>query len=122
MIGAQLCVVTVIAKWVLLGKIKDGHHASGLSWNLRIFVVELGWKISYALFMNYFIDCTILSIVMYNLCGANVSYKTGIRFLQNMSPIHADLITIKNGVNLSNANLHPADPKDNKVLRNIVLE
>merc|ERR1719321_293693 len=120
-IGAQLVVYTVIAKWVLLGRLKDGHKASGLSWDLRTYVINWGWNISYSLFSSYWVDCTIFTVTCYNLFGANVSYKCGVRFLQNMAPHHADFITIEKGANLSNCQCHPGSPEDSKVLRPIVL-
>merc|ERR1719502_4843 len=121
-IGAQVLISTIILKWVLLGKLKDGHKASGVSWDLRTFVVNWGWNISYALFSSYWIDCTIFVISLYNVFGANVSYKCGIRFLQNMLPHHADFVTIKKGANMSNCVCHPSTAENSKVYKDIVLE
>merc|ERR1719321_1229839 len=73
-------------------------------------------------FLQYWIDCTWLSITVYRAFGANVSYKTGLRFMQNMGPHHADFVTIKDGANMSNAKCHPSTAEDRKVLKNIVLE
>merc|ERR1719191_2071398 len=78
--------------------------------------------LAYMFFLQYWIDCTLLTITLYRAFGANVSYRTGLRFLQNMGPHHADFITIKDGANMSNARCHPSTAENRKVLKNIVLE
>jgi len=120
--GALLTLWCIVFKWVFFGRLKDGFVASGVWWDLRVFCLSWWWSLAYMFFQQYWIDCTLLSITMYNCFGANVSYRTGLRFLQNMSPHHADFITIKNGANMSNARCHPATAEDRTILKNIVLE
>jgi len=121
-LGALLLVWTIAAKWIFFGRLKDGHVASGVWWDLRVYMLNWWYTLSYMFFLQYWIDCTLLAITVYNCFGANVSYKTGLRFLQNMSPHHADFITIKAGANMSNAKCHPSTAENRKVLKNIVLE
>merc|ERR1719281_1568596 len=111
-----------MAKWLLFGRLKDGHKTGGLWWDLRVYAICWWWSACYSFFLQWWIDSTLLAITVYRCFGADVSYKTGIRFLQNMSPHHADFITIKDGANMSNAGCHPATAMDSNVLRNIVLE
>jgi len=120
--GALLLAWSVVFKWVFFGKLKDGHVCNGLWWDLRVFMLNYWWNLCYMFFLQYWIDCTLLAITCYNLFGAKVSYKTGLRFLQNMNPWHADFMTVKDGANMSNAKLHPSTPEKNTVLKNIVLE
>jgi len=121
-LGALLLVWTIVAKWIFFGRLKDGHVTSGVWWDLRVYMLNWWYTLSYMFFSQYWLDCTLLAITVYNAFGANVSYKTGLRFLQNMSPHHADFITIKEGANMSNAKCHPSTAADRKVLKNIVLE
>ena len=81
-------------------------------WDHRVFMLNFWWTLCYMFFLQYWIDCTLLAITCYNAFGAKVSYKTGLRFLQNMNPWHADFMTIKDGSNMSNAKLHPATPEN----------
>jgi UDP-3-O-[3-hydroxymyristoyl] glucosamine N-acyltransferase len=120
--GALLLAWSVVFKWVFIGKLKDGHVCQGMWWDLRVFMLNYWWTLCYMFFLQYWIDCTLLAITCYNLFGAKVSYRTGLRFLQNMNPWHADFMTIKDGANMSNAKLHPSTPEKNNVLKNIVLE
>merc|ERR1719389_265449 len=120
--GALLLVWCVVFKWVTMGRLKDGHVCKGIWWDLRVFMLSWWWNVTYMFFMQYWIDCTLLAITVYNAFGAKVSYKTGLRFLQNMSPHHADFVTIKDGANMSNAKCHPSTAENRKVLKNIVLE
>lgn len=121
-LGAGLTVWTVIAKWLLFGKLKDGHVTGGMWWDLRVYCISWWWSAAYMLFLQYWVDCTLGSIFLYNCFGAKVSYRTGIRFLQNMGPHHGDFITVKDGANMSNAKCHPATAANRKVLKDIVIE
>eukprot|EP00746_Dinoflagellata_sp_MGD_P160230 gnl/MRDRNA2_/MRDRNA2_86824_c0_seq1.p1 gnl/MRDRNA2_/MRDRNA2_86824_c0~~gnl/MRDRNA2_/MRDRNA2_86824_c0_seq1.p1 ORF type:complete len:1493 (+),score=413.45 gnl/MRDRNA2_/MRDRNA2_86824_c0_seq1:82-4560(+) len=120
--GVLLLAWSVVFKWVFIGRLKDGHVTSGMWWDLRVYMLNFWWTLCYMFFLQYWIDCTLLAITCYNLFGANVSYRTGLRFLQNMNPWHADFMTIKDGANMSNAKLHPSTPEKRNVLKNIVLE
>jgi carbonic anhydrase/acetyltransferase-like protein (isoleucine patch superfamily) len=120
-IGALITLLMIPAKWLLFGRLRDGYVASGKWWDWRVYLMTFWQKLSYSLFVSWWVEGTLMVTWFYNAFGASISMLSAIRFYGLFNPWHADFITAEKGTFVSNALMHPGTIDDHKILKSIHL-
>lgn len=120
-IGFLTTLLLIVAKWILFGRLKEGHIASGHWWTWRVYLLTFWNKLAYGLFISWWMEGTVTTVWLYNAFGASVSMLSGIRFYLLFNPWHADYMTAEKFSFISNALLHPGTIEDHRILKKIHL-